>query len=250
MYRRGSVAADSGSFACSLCAVGWYQSGVGFTECSPCPDDRTTLLLGATSLEDCVCKAEYIEDNKTCVACGEGLKCPAGSTRQQLLQGSGQKPETWQPAIASRLDQFGSVWPSVALKEVLPDYFSWPSDPLRVYHCPDAYCPGGLPGTCEGGRLGPTCAECPSGTYSSTDGCVSCGISMVVAWLTGITVLILAMICSYYFLAEVYSGRATLQECAKIGVDMMLAFMQNLGVLTAVQVPWPEGLRSAFALHL
>ena len=129
-------------------------------------------------------------------------------------------------------------------KEVLPNYFSWPSDPLKVYHCPDAYCPGGLPGTCEGGRLGPTCAECPTGTYWSNEGCLSCGISMQVAWVTGITLLVVAMICSYYASGEVYRGRATLQECAKIGVDMMLAFMQNLGVLTAVQVPWPVGLRT------
>ena len=91
----GSVSANSGSLTCSLCAVGWYQSGVGLTECIRCPDDRTTLLLGATRLSDCVCQADYIEENETCVACGEGLKCPAGSTREQLLLGSEQKPAPW-----------------------------------------------------------------------------------------------------------------------------------------------------------
>ena len=45
------------------------------------------------------------------------------------------------------------------LQEILPSYFSWPSDPLSIYFCPDeSHCPGGVPGTCDGGGIGPTCS--------------------------------------------------------------------------------------------
>lgn len=40
--------------------------------------------------------------------------------------------------------------------------------PLHVFNCLDAiYCPGGRPGTCFGGRVGPACSGCPPGTYWS-----------------------------------------------------------------------------------
>ena len=45
------------------------------------------------------------------------------------------------------------------LQVLLPGFFSWPSDPLSVFFCPDeSACPGGVPGNCDGGGIGPTCS--------------------------------------------------------------------------------------------
>ena len=45
---------------------------------------RTTLFYGASSLEDCVCEAGFIEKDGVCVQCGLGLACPRGSTLKLL----------------------------------------------------------------------------------------------------------------------------------------------------------------------
>ena len=45
------------------------------------------------------------------------------------------------------------------------------------------------------------------------------------------------MIAAYYGTDPRYRARATVKECMSIGTDLMLAFVQNLGILSAVQVP-------------
>ena len=45
---------------------------------------RTTLFYGASSLQDCVCEAGFIEKDGVCVECGIGLACPRGSTLKLL----------------------------------------------------------------------------------------------------------------------------------------------------------------------
>ncbi|CAK8997923.1 Ephrin_rec_like domain-containing protein [Durusdinium trenchii] len=226
--KTGSVAATEGSVACTPCGVGLYQDAFGKAACVTCADDTTTLLKGASDKEECVCKSGFIESNRQCVPCGEGLTCPSGSTVKLLLDGesSGGSGED-RPQISQ-------------------SYFSWPEEPLEIYKCPGPHCAGGTPGTCVGGRLGPTCDECPSGMYGTSDGCQSCGIPMMAVWTGGICGVLVLVFGTYYFANPRYMLKVSLAECAKIGFDMTLAFMQNLGVLNAVSVPWPEGLRSLF----
>ncbi|CAK9004860.1 unnamed protein product [Durusdinium trenchii] len=220
----GSVGATEGSVACTPCAVGFYQDASGKAACVACSNDTTTLLLGASKPEDCVCQIDLIESNLQCVPCGEGLTCPRGSTVEQLMHGqnttAGERPQ------------------------ILQSYFSWPEEPLEIYKCPGQHCPGGVPGSCTEVRLGPTCDECPARMYATSDGCQSCEIPLVAAWIGGLCGLLLLIISVYYFAETRYMLKASLVECAKIGCDMTLNFMQNLGVLNSVFVPWPEGLRN------
>ena len=150
----GSVGATEGSVACTPCAVGFYQDASGKAACVACSNDTTTLLLGASKPEDCVCQIDLIESNLQCVPCGEGLTCPRGSTVEQLMHGqnttAGERPQ------------------------ILQSYFSWPEEPLEIYKCPGQHCPGGVPGSCTEVRLGPTCDECPARMYATSDGCQSC----------------------------------------------------------------------------
>lgn len=40
--------------------------------------------------------------------------------------------------------------------------------PLDIYRC-TSYCPGGVPGSCEAGRIGVTCGDCPQWEFVQSD---------------------------------------------------------------------------------
>lgn len=160
-----------------------------------------------------------------CVPCTEGLTCPDGSTVEKLKSGSTEDEKT---------------------AKIVSGYFSWAEDPTEVFKCPGTHCPGRRPGTCEGGRLGPTCDECGAGMYWADDECRICEVSMVAAWIAGPILVLLAMVVAYYVTDDKYTARASLGECASIGTDMMVAFVQQLGILSAVSVPWPATLKNLF----
>ena len=42
---------------------------------------------------------------------------------------------------------------------------------LLRYRCLESACPGGSPGTCGGGRIGPTCGRCPPNEFFSEVPC-------------------------------------------------------------------------------
>lgn len=72
------VACTSGKFSnasnrtCVSCALGSYASGSGATACTTCPIHSTTVSLGATSVDDCVCAEGFDGDGGVCQACGPG----------------------------------------------------------------------------------------------------------------------------------------------------------------------------------
>eukprot|EP00435_Cladocopium_sp_Y103_P056223 s396_g18.t3 len=218
---------------CAPCPAGYYQNEVGAQTCKKCPNGTTTILLRATLFSDCVCIAGSIDvsgpgNEVQCVTCGEGLSCADGSTLEGLKLGHQKGPNGLKSA------------------EVMPGYFSWSSTPTEVFKCLGTHCPGGLPGTCEGGRLGPTCHDCASGMYWADGECRTCEVSKVAAWIACPFVLLLVMITAYYVTEDRYKARAALRECATIGGDMLMAFLQNLGILSVVSVPLPETLKMLF----
>lgn len=215
---------------CAPCPAGYYQNDAGAETCKKCPNGTTTILLRATFFSDCVCLAGTIDVSEPgaevqCVPCGEGLSCPDGSTVEGLKLGHS---------------------PSAEVAEVMPGYFSWLTTPTEVFKCLGTHCPGGRPGACEGGRLGPTCHDCAAGMYWADDECRSCEVSIVAAWIAGSFVLLLVMIIAYYVTEDRYRARAALRECATIGGDMLMAFLQNLGILSLVSVPLPDTLKTLF----
>ena len=79
-----------GSTECTPCAVASYQPDTAQSTCVQCHASRTTLLLGASHVADCVCRSGTIEQLSTCVACPEeSLHCPTGSTLQALQAATG-----------------------------------------------------------------------------------------------------------------------------------------------------------------
>ncbi|CAK8993649.1 unnamed protein product [Durusdinium trenchii] len=221
---------------CAPCQAGKYQDQEGTLMCKDCPNSTTTVLLGVTMLSDCVCKEGTMDVNdagqstfavsKECVECTEGIRCPDGATLKGL--------------------QVGQNVTGFSGPAILEGYFSWSKEPLSIYKCPEPFCPGGRPGTCQGGRLGPTCSECAAGMYWANDQCTVCEVPLKVTWFVAIVAAFVLMIAAYYGTDPRYRARATVKECMSIGTDLMLAFVQNLGILSAVQVPWPGELRVLF----
>ena len=87
---KGTSASMFGSIACTPCDEGAYQPDTAQTSCIPCAASRTTLLLGASSLADCVCQAGKIEQLSICEDCSEeSMHCPKGSTIAKLVAAPG-----------------------------------------------------------------------------------------------------------------------------------------------------------------
>ena len=87
---KGTSASMFGSISCTPCNEGEYQPDTAQTSCIPCDASRTTLLLGASSLADCVCQAGKIEQLSTCEDCSEeSMHCPKGSTIAKLVAAQG-----------------------------------------------------------------------------------------------------------------------------------------------------------------
>ncbi|OLQ02861.1 hypothetical protein AK812_SmicGene14236 [Symbiodinium microadriaticum] len=154
-----------------------------------------------------------------CVSCGEGLYCPVGSTVERLRNGS-----------------------SEARPEVLPMYFSSMEVPLENYRC-QSHCPGGTPGSCDGGRVGRTCSECPDNFYSTGNQCTECGVAMPVLWVLGIGILVCGIFSYYYLLTSSYTAKERVLTCTTCSFGMMVSLFQNLGVIQTESVPWPTGLK-------
>ncbi|CAJ1447546.1 unnamed protein product [Effrenium voratum] len=222
---KGTYSNSYGNVQCQYCDQGFYQEQQAQTSCTKCPASRTTQLLGATSLTSCVCTESHIDDGGVCAVCGEGLSCPLGSTLSLLKSVNGTNAQ---------------------LPHVLSGYRSEPTTPLQVYKCQDNYCPGGPPGTCEGGRQGVTCGDCPADHYWASNECTRCGAVMW-AWILALLMLIGGIFSSYYLLTSSYTAKASVMACTTASLGMMLALFQNLGVLSTVDVRWPGEIANLLA---
>ncbi|CAJ1371271.1 unnamed protein product [Effrenium voratum] len=218
---KGTVTNSYGSVECQHCEQGFYQEDVAKTNCTLCPSSTSTKLLGASGLGDCVCVAGLIDVRGVCASCPEGLWCPLGSTIPLLQSVQGTNKE---------------------LPHVLRGFHSDPILPLAIFKCQDDTCPGGSPGTCFGGRQGITCGHCPVGQYWLDRDCADCGAAMY-AWIFAVIAFCAGIFSSYYLLTSSYTAKASTMACTTASLGMMLSTFQNLGVLSLVNVDWPEGLR-------
>ena len=83
--------------------------------------------------------------------------------------------------------------------------------------------------------------------HLGNDNCTECEVPLSAAWVGGVVAFTIAVIGAYYTVNMVYTARSTLIECSKMCVDMMVAFMQNLGVMNQILV---GGLELLFFQHV
>lgn len=61
---------SSAEARCVPCAVGFYKDSVGNAQCTPCPSNSSTTVLGSASINDCVCDLGYSGSRyDECIAC-------------------------------------------------------------------------------------------------------------------------------------------------------------------------------------
>ena len=146
---------------------GSTKNSTASSSCLVCPSQRTTQLLGATSLADCMCQEDLppgyscgsgrvpprIEVEGTCTPCGEGLLCPAGSTLLKLKQNTAAA--TQRGAISLLVVRIRDI------RGCCRGISAWMKNPSRSTRCLTG-CPGGAPGSCTGSRTGIMCSHCPA----------------------------------------------------------------------------------------
>ncbi|CAE7806739.1 GABBR1, partial [Symbiodinium necroappetens] len=158
---QGLFANESESTGCMQCPIGRYAAQKGLATCVECPPGLTTFSRGALDSDACLCQGELYEgqcvvcsgntryEAGACIPCSEGLTC--NGARTAVVQ---------------------------------PGFFTDTAAPFDVYRClPSESCPGGLPGTCAGGRIGVPCTQCPAGQAWSTDVCADCAPFSLGGWV-------------------------------------------------------------------
>jgi len=233
----GSYQNAAQSISCNRCPVGQYQDEEGSSSCKRCPTGATTGLLGSASALDCGCEAGSINVNDNdgtlnCIPCGEGLRCPFSSSLQTLLSGQSPLGESFVPLVRS-------------------GYFATEEKPLEIFKCrPDAWCPGGRPGSCAGGLQGLPCAVCPVGQSWAGEQCTECGAANVI-WVSAIAICLIAISASYFFVNDPVSAQPTPFKVAQAAVGVAASSIQILALLGLMSVRWPGTLETtSFNLQL
>lgn len=71
-------------------------------------------------------------------------------------------------------------------------------------------------------------------------------MSLKSVWVALPIAFIPALVLLYYKTETHYKASASLAQCGSLSIELMLNFVQNLGVLGMVFVPWPVSLTQAF----
>eukprot|EP00435_Cladocopium_sp_Y103_P069800 s702_g34.t1 len=213
MFSKAFADDDGSTYICEACPAGQQQLGAGAMACDACP---AGTAKAEQSTEECApCAAGAYQDEKGALQC---KMCPPGTTTMIL----GMKSISGCGCEAGSID-------------------------VSDLNSPD--------------RLAANCIHCSEG--------LTCPMmSTVSALLAGRYDLdnLAPKVTSGYFSwvedpTEVFKcpgthcpggrpgtceARASLGECISIGGDMMVAFLQQLGVLSAISVPWPGTLKNIF----
>jgi len=220
----GTYQNETGSIACKRCPFGQYQDTEGSSQCKRCVAGSTTPFLGAANLSDCGCEEGSINVNGSrealeCIPCGEGLACPFSSSLEAL--------------------QSGQSFEGEAVPQIVAGYFATFEEPLQILRCrPDAWCPGGTPGTCAGGLIGHPCSVCPDGQAWVDERCEDCQFS-IVPWLGGVVLALLAIRAAYFLANLTVTAQAKPIKVFLMASGLIVHTLQMLALLGLMSVKWP-----------
>eukprot|EP00930_Biecheleria_cincta_P062549 TRINITY_DN47_c0_g1_i6.p1 TRINITY_DN47_c0_g1~~TRINITY_DN47_c0_g1_i6.p1 ORF type:complete len:1302 (+),score=219.93 TRINITY_DN47_c0_g1_i6:539-3907(+) len=216
----------SGQEACNACSFGAFQESWGETTCHLCPASFTTLLPGSSSPESCGCGQGFRIVREPglaphCVGCERGLKCPAFNATP-LVDAGYYKPDR-APLTEMR---------------------------VNIFKCSDQIqnaCPGQKTpeeSVCADHRMGINCGLCAEGFYSSEADCVPCQDAESAFIGAPVLLLVPALGLLHYAWNHGKSAHVEAVEGAlgSLTVGTTLAFIQSLGILNIMRLPWPSEL--------
>eukprot|EP00931_Biecheleriopsis_adriatica_P064365 TRINITY_DN39160_c0_g1_i1.p1 TRINITY_DN39160_c0_g1~~TRINITY_DN39160_c0_g1_i1.p1 ORF type:complete len:1422 (+),score=258.12 TRINITY_DN39160_c0_g1_i1:115-4380(+) len=235
----GTMSDNPGTLQCSSCTKGFYQDERGTTTCKrcekgshmasekasacvPCGKNQVTLESGADSSALCLCaEGSFMKPSAgACVACPEGLECPAGLGEPLQLPG---------------------FFAEVIDKEAR-DY--------RVWSCRDkSECSSQAVGSCPGGRQGRACNNCMDGYKPLDDGsCVKCGELDAIPGIVAFVVLLLIVMCGLVFVnADLKTQTLSFLTVAMVAGQLCMV-LQIFGSFRQLSVKWVEPVKSVLAV--
>lgn len=269
----GTFSAMRGATACTMCPAGTSQPGTGASMCQPCEVGKYSK---AGQAECTACDVGTYADGIGLTSC---KRCGDGKASQQLfatmtwvtLQGKGALVPVAGASNVSLCGCSAGTWPDPHSGEchpcieglvclgmdqtfLKPGYFTSASNPSVVFKCrsPDGRCPGGALGTCAPGRDNTTlaCTDCFPGHFQTSSGaCSSCGpADFLPAFLIGGAVF--ACVCIVYHNSVMEDMSKAPSPIANVAIILgqLLGLLQQIGVLSKVQLMWPEPLASILAV--
>ena len=87
------------SKSCQACSSGQYKDLIGNGNCQLCPARKSTLKVGSTSIDRCLCQAGTFEEGLLCSDCKPGFFCP----------GTGGPPEACPPNTQSLIASAATI---------------------------------------------------------------------------------------------------------------------------------------------
>ncbi|GMH35618.1 hypothetical protein BSKO_03486 [Bryopsis sp. KO-2023] len=193
---------------CQLCGIGKYTPLFGQQKCEPCPLHSVTLVRGAVSLEECVCKEGfYRPDQKSgleCFECPEGGICDGRMSLPYPMKG---------------------FWADHDFRE-------------EMYECdPEIACKGATSENfeelCSKGYENRGCSVCAYGFFRLAGECHACtGKVDTVLLLIGVFVV-------WYSINKVVSDQVET-------VNGILNWAQLLNVIASLQLKWPTATTKFF----
>eukprot|EP00919_Chromeraceae_sp_WS-2016_P044159 GHVR01105236.1.p1 GENE.GHVR01105236.1~~GHVR01105236.1.p1 ORF type:complete len:1145 (+),score=237.14 GHVR01105236.1:503-3436(+) len=217
------VASDT----CSLCSSGSYSAVSGSIGCILCPETKSTLLDGASTVNDCTCmKDTYLDKIRdTCTLCTSALNCTGGDDPPLIAMGY----------VASPLPEGD-------------DYMSIYS----VYQCSlRKGCPGGMPNTCYSKRKGLACGKCEYNHYqphANQPECIECGDYDMI-WISIAIAVLFLFVGGVIYLASTSkaSAKATIPLMITTSLSMVIDSMLTLSTLGSYQMEWPDFVKAIMA---
>mmetsp|Transcript_75385 Transcript_75385/g.157101 ORF Transcript_75385/g.157101 Transcript_75385/m.157101 type:complete len:1790 (+) Transcript_75385:72-5441(+) len=220
---------------CVECARGRFKSWLGDDECAQCPSrygvQLTTLSTEATEESECVCPGGTYSpvNSNACEGCPEGMSCDSPNTSEAAL--------------------FDDELPYPMAAE---GYMTIAAEPMVVYKCWEAsWCPGGAPGTCDGGRDATAvgCGQCPEGTYSSDEGCKACGKSNVDLYVgLAVTMGVVGLAVLAFAAKKQHISEPKSLTTVLVVSSLTLTAVQNLGMFSSMPWEWVEPVKSVLEL--
>jgi len=234
----GRYSENAGATSCQQCDIGFLQEEIGTTGCSQCPDGRTTTVLGAQSMLDCVCSEGSYEplgvscSNRNhsceCGPCGVGLNCEVGSSLAH-----------WNEKYAGNISD--DLEEEMHYPMVLPGYFATADNPVSIYKCfRPQDCPGGDPGSCGAWRSGYACGKCDQGYYMFAYECHPCTDLEMGSFLFPVLPLLLLPAVVLFVQARMQEPmRAWIMDSPKNRalslIPHLLVIMQTLGLIRSTR---------------
>lgn len=215
----------AGAERCARCELGWFQDLPGQTGCSPCRASETTPYQGAESEDACGCEPGMYAQlgARSCVACGDGLRCDGHAARPMLEPGFHSAP----------------------VREAVTDgRIGFALD--AVYRCThEKFCPGGEPATCAAGRerSAIACGRCEDKWAQTSDG--MCEYCEGGEWAAGAVVLLifilLVVVVITLFVLKANPKRLNV-DVLHAGVLIGLGFtsLQTLQVYQQMEFDWDK----------